>query len=190
LRHARTVQKAVFSPDGRRVVTVSLDLSARIWDASSGEALTHPLMHDSPVSQVCFSADGRRILTSCWSGTTRLWDADTGRPLTEWLDAGGGGGFSACFDSTGRRIVSGAYINGIVRVWDTPPAPTPVPPWFLSLAEAVAGTRLSTRGSTELVSRRGEDVAQRLQPAERGDFYERLSQWFLADPSQRAASPF
>ena len=133
----------------------------------------------------------RRILTSCWSGTSRLWDAGTGLPLTEWLDAGGGG-FSACFDSTGRRIVSGGYVNGIVRVWDTPPAPIPVPPWFLALAEAVAGTRLSTHGNTELVSRRElEVVAQRL-PARgsAGDFYERLSQWFLADPSLRPASPF
>ncbi|MEK7717365.1 MAG: hypothetical protein AAB322_06405, partial [Pseudomonadota bacterium] len=84
------------------------------------------------------------------------------------------------------------YINGTVRVWDTPPAPTPVPPWFLALAEAVAGTRLSTHGNTELVPRRElEDVAQRLfARGSEGDFYERLSQWLLADPSQRPASPF
>ncbi len=189
LQHARTVMKAIFSPDGRRVLTASLDRTARIWDASTGEALTTPLAHDRSVSQVCFSPDGQRILTSCWAATSRLWDADTGRPLTEWLDAGGPG-FSVCFDSTGRRMVSGTG-GGIVRVWDVPPVPTPVPPWFLALTEAVAGIRLSVRGNVELVSRRElEVVAQRLAGVNEGDFYERLGQWFLADPAQRPGSPF
>jgi WD40 repeat protein/serine/threonine protein kinase len=188
LQHARTVEKAVFSPDGRRVVTASLDRTARVWDANTGEALTQPLMHDgsSSVSQVCFSPDGRRILTASWAGMSRLWDADTGSPLTEWLDAGGAG----FFDSTGRRIVSGAY-SGIVRVWDAPAAPTPVPPWFLALAEAVSGTRLSARGNTELVSHRElEEAAGQLARVSEGDFYGRLGRWFLADPSQRSLSPF
>ena len=186
LRHARTVAKAVFSGDGRRVATASLDRTARVWDASTGEALINPLTHDSSVSQVCFSPEGRRILTSSWAGRSRLWDADTGRPLTEWLDFGGAGGF----DSTGWRIVSGAH-SGVVRVRDVPPAPTPVPPWFLALAEAVSRTRLSARGNVELVSRRElEDVAQRLVRVNEGDFYERLGQWFLAEPSERSASPF
>jgi WD40 repeat protein len=188
LQHARTVLKAVFSPDGCRVATASLDRTARIWDASTGEALTNPLTHDSSVSQVCFSPDGRRILTSCWTGTSRLWDAATGRPLTEWLHTGGPG-FNTCFDSTGRYI-AGAY-DRIIRVRDAPPAPTPVPPWFLVLAEAVSGTRLSARGNTELVSRRElEDVARQLAPERAGGFYERLGRWFLAEPAQRPASPF
>ena len=71
------------------------------------------------------------------------------------------------------------------------PGPTPVPDWFLALAEAVAGTRLSARGNTELVSRRElEDVAQRLAPVSSGDFYERLGRWFLADPARRPMSPY
>jgi hypothetical protein len=91
---------------------------------------------------------------------------------------------------TGCRIVTGAE-NGIVRQWDVPQAPTPVPPWFLALAESVAGTRLSERGNTEFVSRRElEDVAPRLARVCEGDFYERLARWFLADPSQRPVSPF
>jgi len=186
LQHTHTVTKAVFSPDGRRVATASVDRTARVWDTSTGRALTNPLTHDGTVSQVCFSPDGRRLLTSCWSDASRLWDANTGRPLTEWL----GLGSISCFDSTGRRIVSGAY-SGTVCVWDAPPVPTPVPLWFMALAEAVAGTRLSALGNAELVSR-GEldEVARRLASVSEGDFYERLGRWFLADPTQRPVSPF
>jgi WD40 repeat protein/serine/threonine protein kinase len=189
LQHARTVKKAVFSPDGLRVATASLDRTARIWDARTGEALTAPLRHDKAVSQVYFSPDGRRILTSCLGGRARLWDADTGRPLSEWM-AAGGLGFSVCFDSTGLRMVGGEA-NGIVRVREVPPAPTPVPPWFLAFAEALAGTRISDRGNVELVARQElEIVAQRLAGVNQGGFYERVAQWFFADSAQRPVSPF
>jgi hypothetical protein len=102
----------------------------------------------------------------------------------------GGTSFNAAFDSTGQRMVGGGG-RGAVRVLDIPTVPTPVPPWFLELAEAVAGTRLGARGNVELVSRRElEEVAQRLAQTSGGSFYERLGRWFLADPAQRATSPF
>ncbi len=189
LQHSRTVTKAVFSPDGLRVATASVDLTARIWDATTGEALTPPLMHDKSVTQVCFSPDGRRILTSGWAGTARLWDAETGRPLTEWLNAGGLG-LSVDFDPTGQRMI-GFSANGNARVWATPTVPLPVPAWFLDLAEAVGRRRLTTRGNVELVARQELEVAaRRLAGVNEGDFYERVVQWFLADPARRTGSPF
>ena len=35
-----TVQAAVFSPDGLRVLTASRDNTAKLWDAASGRELT------------------------------------------------------------------------------------------------------------------------------------------------------
>jgi WD40 repeat protein len=98
MRHLDRVATACFSPAGRRVVTGSLDRTARIWDASTGQALTPALKHDSPVTQICFSPDGQRISTACWNRTVRLWDATTGttgekRTIISWPpDQGGGPG--------------------------------------------------------------------------------------------------
>jgi hypothetical protein len=76
-------------------------------------------------------------------------------------------------------------------VWDVPEAPTPVPAWFPAFAEAVAGLRLSERGNVELVPRHEiETIAARLTAENSGGFYERLGRWFLADPAQRAGTPF
>jgi WD40 repeat protein len=41
--HERGVYSAVFSPDGKRIVTASLDKTARLWDAETGKPLGEPL---------------------------------------------------------------------------------------------------------------------------------------------------
>jgi WD40 repeat protein/serine/threonine protein kinase len=79
--HERPLTSAEFTRDGHRVVTASLDHTARIWDARSGEALGPPLQHDGPVRQAAFSHDDRRVVTASEDGTARVWDAATGQPL-------------------------------------------------------------------------------------------------------------
>ena len=183
------MQNAVFSPDGRRVATASLDCTARVWDAISGLPITNPLMHERALYQVSFSADGLRLLTSCPAGKSRLWDTKTGCPLTEWLEEGPYGSNSS-FDETGERIVIGG-VEGLVRIWDSPKVPTPVPLWFLRFAEAVAGRRRSAGGTAELVPRKElQDLAVELNRRSGNDLYERVARWFLADPSARPVTPF
>jgi len=95
-----------------------------------------------------------------------------------------------CFDSTGERIATGAD-SGVMRVWDVPAPPIPVPTWFPAFAEAVAGTRLSALGNVELLSREELETArQQLAQMHADDFYARLARWLLADPAQRPARPF
>jgi WD40 repeat protein len=72
MRHQGQVNKAAFSPDGRRVVTGSQDETARVWEAATGKPLSIPLRHDGPVAPVAFSPDGRTVLTGSWQGA-RLW---------------------------------------------------------------------------------------------------------------------
>jgi hypothetical protein len=79
----------------------------------------------------------------------------------------------------------------MVRVWDVPPVPAPVPAWFVEFAEVAAGIRLSERGNVELVPREElEKLSQTLVAKEQGEFYERLARWFLANPAERPVSPF
>jgi WD40 repeat protein len=72
---------AALSPDGRRLVTGSLDKHARVWDTATGRLVGRPLPHDNWVRDARFSPDGQRVLTVSHDMTARLWDVATGEPV-------------------------------------------------------------------------------------------------------------
>jgi len=63
--HESWVNLAVFSPDGRRILTASGEDGkageARVWDAASGVPVTPPMKHEARVYSAEFSLDGRRV---------------------------------------------------------------------------------------------------------------------------------
>ena len=73
----------VFSPDGSKVATSSLD-GSRLWDAVTGRPLGELMKHGrrrGSVGAVAFSPDGAKIATAEGDDGGRLWDAMTGKPL-------------------------------------------------------------------------------------------------------------
>ena len=77
---------ANFSPDGKRVVTVSIDKTARIWDVSTGLALSDPLRHNGDVNSAEFSPDGQRLVTESNDNTARIWDVPSASlPVPAWV---------------------------------------------------------------------------------------------------------
>ena len=74
---------AVFSPDGKRVLTASWDKTARLWDVASGRLKQQLIGHSSSVEDAAFSPDGRLIVTAAEEvdKTARVWDAERGELL-------------------------------------------------------------------------------------------------------------
>jgi WD40 repeat protein len=199
--------RAEFSPDGRSVLAVWMDYTARVWDLGTGQALMQPLRHSGFVDSAQFSSDGQRVVTASWDKTARVWDARTGQPLSEPLRHNGAVR-SAQFSPDGRRVVtitqstvtiprtvSGTTIRlnrseRTARVWDVPRAPLPTPRWLLELAEAVGGKRVDQPNVSQFdrdatLIRVKREVAE--GPAT--DYYVRWAQWFFADRATRTLSP-
>jgi WD40 repeat protein len=108
------VQSAAFSPDGRRVFTVSGQV-AQVWDADSGQQFIPPLKHGNPVYSAAFSPDGRRIVTVSAVKTAWVWDADSGQLITT-LSSPNMGSVSAAFSPDGRRVLTRGDYEA--QVWD------------------------------------------------------------------------
>jgi WD40 repeat protein len=79
--HEAAVFSAAFSPDGKRIVTASGDMKARVWSADgTGKPLILRLKY--AVFSAAFSPDGKRVVTACDGKTTCLWSTDgAGEPL-------------------------------------------------------------------------------------------------------------
>jgi WD40 repeat protein len=64
MKHEEYVSSAVFSPDGKRVLTASVDNTARLWDAATGKQMGPDMRHEDAVTSAVFSPDGKRVLTA------------------------------------------------------------------------------------------------------------------------------
>jgi WD40 repeat protein/tetratricopeptide (TPR) repeat protein len=117
LKHNSDVNSAVFSPDGRHVVTGSRDTTARVWDVATGQPVSLSLKHADRVNSVAFSPDGRRVLTGSRDGTVRVWDVATGQPVSLSLKHPMGV-WHAVFSPDGRRVVTTSLRVYDARVWD------------------------------------------------------------------------
>jgi WD40 repeat protein/serine/threonine protein kinase len=111
---------AVFSPDGRWIVTTD-DRSARVWDARSLQLL-YTLPHADIVYHASFSPEGTRLVTASNDGFVKIWDLPTGallRALThERLDGQRARYFMAAMAPDGRSVAAIDVRGTLAHVWD------------------------------------------------------------------------
>ncbi|MEZ5940535.1 MAG: protein kinase [Planctomycetaceae bacterium] len=121
----------------------------RLWNASTGNELSHFTGHKDAVVDVTFSPDGRWLLTTSYDGTARLWDISEPRQPTEALALDGHswwvweGAFSPGFDpfnSASKSQIVTASQDGKAIVWD------------VAASSLAAERQVSTTGDRELTA--------------------------------------
>ncbi|KAL4065636.1 WD40-repeat-containing domain protein [Scleroderma yunnanense] len=116
--HDSVVTSVALSPDGRRIVSGSNDMTVRVWDAECGVLIGNPLqVHIGYVQSVAFSPDGTRIVTGSFDTTLKLWDMRKGMQIGDPFQGHTGPVNSVAFSPNGALIVSGSN-DMTVRLWD------------------------------------------------------------------------
>lgn len=114
--HKQIVYRAAFSPDSTRLITTSLDATARIYDVPSFQSLTvlneHRTEHTAMLGMAGFSHDSNMVATASLDGSFRLWNPATGESIGR-RDAGCGPAFGVAFDQTDTLLAEGC-VNGAV----------------------------------------------------------------------------
>ena len=112
------IRQAVFSPDGKLLLTASADHSARLWRGDDGAMAGWLQGHEGPVWDANFSPDGRFIVTASWDNTARLWSADS--ELLGVLAGHEDYVYHAVFSPDGEWIAT-ASLDGSARLWRRQP---------------------------------------------------------------------
>jgi WD40 repeat protein len=108
------LRSAVFSADGRRVVTVAGE--AAVWDVASGRRLAQFRHSITDARQAAFSPDGGRVITAGGTDyTARVWDVAHDRELLRLAHDGVVN--AATFSPDGSRALT-ASGDHTARIWD------------------------------------------------------------------------
>jgi WD40 repeat protein len=77
--HSGTVYALAISDDGKRLLSASLDGTARLWDMRTGDELMQ-VGHDGPLYAVAFGPDGT-VVTGGIDRSIRIWPAIGGEQI-------------------------------------------------------------------------------------------------------------
>lgn len=163
LRHPTLVTGLAYSPDGRRIATISAPWSfetsvaeLRVWDVARGVSLFPALRLNGTANALKFSPDGQRVVTGERDGMVRIWDSGTGRALGSL--SGHSAAVSALSFSPDGHLIASASDDGTARVWDASSGHPLVPP--LSLAGQALHVGFSADGSRLVTATTGGVVRQ------------------------------
>ena len=145
-KQIKGMEMASFSPDGKHLAVASDDMTARVWEVSSGKEIYH-WEHPGKVFHAKYSSDGTRIVTACDDKIVRVWDVSTGELFNQFKhhqDAV----LSARFSNDRRFVVSTSRDNTAI-VWNVSTGSmqgTPFihPSWIYNASFSPDGRRIVT----------------------------------------------
>jgi WD40 repeat protein len=119
--HATRVGCVAFHPDGKRLVSCSVDHTIRIWELDRGKEVLTLRGHSELITRVLFDPKGWRLASSSNDGELRVWDGRPpgerpGRPCVSFIGHTRQV-FGLTFSLDGRQLASASQ-DKTVRVWN------------------------------------------------------------------------
>lgn len=113
--HTDPPYAAVYTPDGKRLITAAFDKTLRVWDLASLTSIRTMQGHTGLVLCLSLSKDGTRLASGSLDNTVRLWDLPVDTPLATL--AAQPGLASVAVSNDGQWWVTGGAGNSI-KIWN------------------------------------------------------------------------
>ncbi len=110
-------KKAVFSPDGSKILSTAEGNVAKVWDAKSGQNLLTLDNFDNDLTAEVYSSNGQLILIASRDHTAKLWDTQNGLCVLI-LEGHSGIILNAAISDNNRYILTSA-LDETAKLWDT-----------------------------------------------------------------------
>ncbi len=111
--HQNAVSSVAFAPDGKSLLTGSLDKTAKLW-SFDGKLLQTFSGHQNAVSSVAFAPDGQSLLTGSYDKTAKLWSLDG--KLLQTFQGHQDSVYSVAFAPDGQSVLTGSLDN-TAKLW-------------------------------------------------------------------------
>ena len=118
--HVNTVMAVAVFPDGRRMVTSSVENTLRLWDLKDGVVLKKMEGHRGWVREVAVSGDGQLIASGDDNGEFIAWDAESGESLTQAIKGHSSWICSLDFSADSATLTTGSW-DRKTKLWNTKP---------------------------------------------------------------------
>ncbi|MEX2215729.1 MAG: c-type cytochrome domain-containing protein, partial [Phycisphaeraceae bacterium] len=113
--HRDVMYDAVFSPDGKLLVTCSYDKKIIVWNAETGAMVREIAGHNDAVYDLAFHPDGKVLASASGDHTVKLWRVSDGERL-DTLNQPLAEQSAVLFSPDGKQIIAAGADNRI-RVW-------------------------------------------------------------------------
>jgi len=75
--HTDLVTACAVTPDGRHVVSASVDRTLKVWELGSGRAVATLAGHTAVATACAMTPDGRHVVSASYDQTLKVWDLAT-----------------------------------------------------------------------------------------------------------------
>jgi WD40 repeat protein len=94
-----------FAPDGKKLLTATMDGRCQLWDPATGKQTGQLTLPKGYAQTLAFAPDGKVLLVCTSERTARLWDVETGQPLGPELPFKGSAPPHAVFNKQGSHFL-------------------------------------------------------------------------------------